>query len=216
MKVIDAIIESRSLCLAPERYISAKSDDTISIKVEEVYELIKTNILKIKDFAQESNSVTVLDVGHAKDGFLSVDGAVINVSEVNKHKHVIMMGDIIISRLRPYLRQVALVDDCLFDDTDIACVSTEFYVFRPKADLPMIERAKFVIRLLSNSIQEILASSVEGSHHPRFRPEVIFNIDYESIASISDVIAMRFLDYVEKSRDAERARKILESEYKMM
>ena len=74
---------------------------------------------------------------------------------------------VLISRLRPYLRQVAFVDDALnnrHNGVVIAC-STEFFVLTPRGQQSIAFLVPF---LLSEPVQEVLAASQEGGHHPRF------------------------------------------------
>ena len=75
------------------------------------------------------------------------------------HKKRALGGDLIVSRLRPYLRQIALVT-C----PEVA-VSTEFYVLRPKKKDE--DLAWLLPFLLSASTQSLLAAAQEGGHHPR-------------------------------------------------
>lgn len=49
--------------------------------------------------------------------------------QLNSNKKILKTGDVIISRLRPYLRQVAYVD---IDSNLQLCASTEFYVLRAR------------------------------------------------------------------------------------
>lgn len=87
---------------------------------------------------------------------------------LNSNKKILKQGDVIISRLRPYLRQVAYVDQ----DIQL-CASTEFYVLRAKRQ----ESIAFLVPfLLSEAAQTVFANSVEGSQHPRFKEEDILNL----------------------------------------
>jgi hypothetical protein len=86
-------------------------------------------------------------------------------AELGSSKKRLRAGDVIVSRLRPYLRQVAYVDQALVSgESEVVC-STEFYVLRPR-DKKSI--AFLVPLLLSQGVQQILGASQEGGHHPRF------------------------------------------------
>jgi restriction endonuclease S subunit len=90
--------------------------------------------------------------------------------EVGSSKKVVKQGDVIISRLRPYLRQVAFVDGGLVPpDVTILC-STEFFVIRSVDDQSISFLAPY---LLSSAVQTALAAAQEGGHHPRFSPSVL-------------------------------------------
>ena len=81
-------------------------------------------------------------------------------------KKIIKAGDVIISRLRPYLKQVAFVDKVLCEHYDSVLCSTEYFVLRSKDQ--HISIAFIVPVLLSREVQNMLISSQEGGHHPRF------------------------------------------------
>jgi hypothetical protein len=110
----------------------------------------------------------ILDTSHAVEGFVVLKhGPEINV-ERGSSKRRLQPGDVIISRLRPYLRQVAYVDEALFAMTEggnDVVGSSEFYVLRGSGDFPV---GALVPYLLSEPIQAALAAAQEGGHHPRF------------------------------------------------
>lgn len=141
------------LVLAPERHlVASSSSDGVALGdlVDERNERFDPSRL---------DGAVVVDTTHAKDGILDVVSAARSTEAPKSHKKRAVAGDLIVSRLRPYLRQVALVTA-----HEIA-VSTEFYVLRPKKrddDL-----AWLVPFLLSSSTQSLLAAAQEGGHHPR-------------------------------------------------
>ena len=104
-------------------------------------------------------TTNVIDTTHAKDGVLDVATAQRITESPKSHKKRALGGDLIVSRLRPYLRQIALVT-C----PEVA-VSTEFYVLRPKKKDE--DLAWLLPFLLSASTQSLLAAAQEGGHHPR-------------------------------------------------
>ena len=79
----------------------------------------------------------------------------------------------IISRLRPYLRQVAWVDAGLLEaevpGLELLC-STEFFVLDSEDGASI---AFLVPLLLSAQVQSVLAASQEGGHHPRFNERTL-------------------------------------------
>lgn len=92
-----------------------------------------------------------------------------NHEKLNSNKKLIKKGDVIISRLRPYLHQVAYVDVCINN----LCASTEFYVLRSRND----ESIAFLVPfLLSFAVQKVFTNAVEGSQHPRFKEEDLLNL----------------------------------------
>jgi hypothetical protein len=89
------------------------------------------------------------------------------LKQIGSAKKLVQVKDVIISRLRPYLRQVAFVDEGLESDSDDALVvcSTEFFVLRSLDDQSIAFLVPF---LLSTPVQKVLAAAQEGGHHPRF------------------------------------------------
>jgi len=90
--------------------------------------------------------------------------------EVGSSKKIINKGDVIISRLRSYLKQIAVNYNYekLFG-------STEFIVLREKTNSKVNKETLFAF-LLSNEVQNILKWSQEGSNHPRFSQSLLSKI----------------------------------------
>ena len=95
-------------------------------------------------------------------------------AEIGSAKKLIMPNDVIISRLRPYLRQVALVDGQIGNalGATLAC-STEFFVLRSRNEHSIAFLVPF---LLSRQVQDVLAASQEGGHHPRFDDSTLLTL----------------------------------------
>ena len=79
-------------------------------------------------------------------------------------------GDIVISRLRSYLKQVAWIPETI----DLAYLTTEFIVLRNAANDSIAYLLPF---LLSRPVQTVLYWSQDGSEHPRFNEEVLFSLN---------------------------------------
>jgi hypothetical protein len=112
-------------------------------------------------------SALVLDTTHARDGLLDIPAAVRASAPAKSAKKAVIVGDLVISRLRPYLRQIALVHPRAVESAGgrALAVSTEFYVFAPK---PSTGDLAFLLPyLLGAQAQAILSASQEGGHHPR-------------------------------------------------
>lgn len=137
----------------------------------------------------------VLDTNNARDGLLDLpvlgDPASVRVSG----KKIAQEGDVIISRLRPYLRQVALIPPGaseLLSQDDFYC-STEFFVFRRKDGG---DAGGLVAWLLSEPIQGMMYEAATGGHHPRINIDLLLGapvedryLDSRFSASISGVLA---------------------------
>jgi hypothetical protein len=185
-----------SLVLAPERYDprrhSSRADG------EPLLGYVRLGRDLVSPASHRSNrTYLVLDTGDAREGFLFTKRRPVKGSELGSVKKLLLPGDVVISRLRPYLRQVALVDSGLadFQTVDVAC-STEFYVLRAPPDRSIAFLVPF---LLSEPVQEILAASQEGGHHPRFSdrtlasltvPEPLVTRRHEVSAQVSELIEL--------------------------
>lgn len=147
--------------LAPERHVAlAQAGDGVPLG-----ELVEERNDRI-DPSVERRAV-VLDTSHARDGLLDVAGALRDVAGTKSAKKRALPGDLVVSRLRPYLRQIALIHPralAAIVDRPLA-LSTEFYVLSPRT---RNEDLAFLLPyLLSPEAQSILASAQEGGHHPR-------------------------------------------------
>jgi hypothetical protein len=97
----------------------------------------------------------------------------VHPASLGSAKRRVRAGDVVISRLRPYLRQVALIDEALFQlcpGGNAVVTSTEFFVLRGRAGF---DAAGLVPFLLSAPVQAALAAGQEGGHHPRFCKELL-------------------------------------------
>ncbi|MFN2529329.1 MAG: class I SAM-dependent DNA methyltransferase [Candidatus Baltobacteraceae bacterium] len=156
----------------------------------------------------EPGPFVVVDTTHALDGFISTR-PLETVKVLRSNKKRLQAGDVIVSRLRPYLRQVAYVDAELLQRFPGAqlCCSTEFYVLRTDRD----EDAAFLVPfLLTSEIQVLLARSQEGGHHPRVPCGVVTNIALSAgLLRARHPLSTEFARVVAAFREVERARELL-------
>ena len=168
------------------------------------------NLISLSEENNRNHDVnlTVLDVSHSSNGIINISGTKYT-SEVKTQKKIAREGDVIISRLRPYLKQVGFVDRQLLDSCNMPylATSTEYYVLRSKDTKQSI--AFLVPFLLSNYAQKILSDSVQGGHHPRFREEVLLELEipteyFERHAEMNEEVLKYISEYrcFEKSRTA--------------
>ena len=147
--------------LAPERHVAAPpTGDGVPLGELVVERSDRIDPLGTRD-------AVVLDTSHARDGVLDVASALAGGAGGKSAKKRALAGDLVVSRLRPYLRQVALVHARaiqLADGRPLA-LSTEFYVLAPRD--PRDDLAFLVPFLLSAPVQRALAGAQEGGHHPR-------------------------------------------------
>jgi len=149
--------------LAPERHVTAASAPREGVALGE---LVVERRERIEP--RDGDDAIVIDTTHARDGVLDVAGALRDAARNGSAKSAkkrAREGDVLVSRLRPYLRQIAFVHP----DAGVAAaplaVSTEFYVLAPRT--PGDDLAWLVPFLLSTPVQEALAAAQEGGHHPR-------------------------------------------------
>jgi hypothetical protein len=109
------------------------------------------------------------DVGAAAQPV--IDDTSPSVEDFESAKKRFLPGDVIISRLRHYLRQIAVVRT---DADAMALGSSEFIVLRPRSTALPQEALVLFLRCLP--VQTILKYSQDGSHHPRFSEEDLLAI----------------------------------------
>jgi hypothetical protein len=162
--------------LAPERYDPRRSLTAGASTGKRVSDIatLSRSVLSAQS-APAQGSFVILDTSDAREGILSWRKPAIPAREIGSTKKPLQPGDVIISRLRPYLRQVAFCD-VPSGETQFAC-STEFFVLRSKDGASIAFLVPF---LLSRQVQSVLAASQEGGHHPRFNEETLLNLPVEA------------------------------------
>jgi hypothetical protein len=158
--------------LAPERHVVAASSaagDGVPLG-----ELVVERRERIDP--STADDAVVLDTSHARDGLLDVAGALRDGGGGKSAKKRAVAGDLVLSRLRPYLRQIALVHPSALDlaEERPLALSTEFYVLAPRDDGE--DLAFLVPFLLSADAQAVLAGAQEGGHHPRVPRSSLFEL----------------------------------------
>ncbi|OIQ50554.1 Type I restriction modification DNA specificity domain protein [Pseudodesulfovibrio hydrargyri] len=189
--------------LSPERYDPRRSVNLYSkVTLGDICSLRKESFNPKK--ASSDDMCLVLDTNDASEGVIFTRKTCVSGPEVGSSKKIIHAGDIIISRLRPYLRQVAYVDDALFHlhegNYRIIC-STEFYVLAPKES----SIGFLVPYLLSSVIQDSLQASTEGGHHPRFSVDTLLKLPIpEDLLAMSNNLSDSTLRHVNMFREGEQ------------
>lgn len=177
--------------LAPERFDPRRAVEIGAARcLSDLAEIVTENV-NCQSFPA-NRAVLVLDTTHAYEGFVIFRHDPVSPSELGSAKRRLAPGDVIISRLRPYLRQVAFVDEDLFrlspGGNDV-CASTEFFVIRGKRGFDATALVPF---LLSETVQTALAAGQEGGHHPRFSKDLLESIRIpDSVVAESEGIAMQ-------------------------
>lgn len=184
--------------LTPERYnprrrMSIDNEDTILMS--EIVEIVNDIITKKQ---AQGKSIIQINTSDAMGGYLNINSEVND--SINSNKKILRKGDVIISRLRPYLRQVAYVDE---DRKEILGASTEFFVIRARNNESIAYLVPF---LLSQPAQLVFENSVEGSQHPRFKEEDVLNLKIpKNIYDERVNISKRVIEAIESYRSYERS-----------
>lgn len=189
------------LTLAPERY-----DDEAGTEGVALSSLVQISGASVRP--GDAGPFVVLDTTHAADGFIATR-PLQSSRALNSLKKQLRPGDVIVSRLRPYLRQIALIDDALAAKFKHAtfCCSTEFFVLRSKDADPI---AFLVPYLLTAAVQATLARSQEGGHHPRVPAETLARLRVPAaLLATRNATSAAFVQAVESLREAERQRDAL-------
>lgn len=134
----------------------------------EHFDLIKD--LWSPDGAAPTDSVRNYDLGDASQMFLDDAIPITTAADVGSVKKRLQPEDVVISRLRSYLKQIAVVGS----SRDVPPVgSSEFIVLRPRGS---ISSEAMLVYLRSNLVQTILKWSQDGTNHPRFDEREIMSL----------------------------------------
>lgn len=122
------------------------------------------------------NETIVYDLSDALGFFMGSGKIVKSSKEIESSKKILKQNDVIISRLRSYLKEISFV---FSDSIKNKICSTEFIVLRNK-DKNIYPELLFSF-LQTDLVQKILEWSQEGTNHPRFSSEALFNIKIPEI-----------------------------------
>jgi len=198
------------LVLTPERYdprvrgtSGGREHGTILTIIADFRQLI----VSPEQAHHSADQYLVFDTGDAKDGYLTIGNRLPKGRQaLGSSKKVIRCGDVIISRLRPYLRQIAWLDDAVertYDGQSVtSVVSTEFYVLKSKDAWSISFLVPF---LLSRHVQNILVAAQEGGHHPRVPQQTIANLVIpRALLSTRDELNVQVESAVKMTRRSEQ------------
>lgn len=161
--------------LSPEYWIASETASQLvdgTLLSEIVQSVSKTQV-------PPENARYVLDTGNAREGLLDFTILGNPISGRTSAKKIVRDGDVIVSRLRPYLRQVTYIPEgtCRILGVDQLYCSTEFFVLRPLEEGTNI--AGLVAWLLSEPIQNMVGAAATGGHHPRISIELLLGSPVE-------------------------------------
>lgn len=137
------------------------------------------------------------DLTHALSPFLDDSVEPAEIEAIRSTKKFVQKGDLLVSRLRSYLREIAIV----LCDGEWQVASTEFIVLRPRSG--DLEAGALLIYLRSLLPQLIFKWSQDGSNHPRFDEKVLLDLRVPNVVlEIQDSLAKSFSTAVEQRRHA--------------
>ncbi|NEX63745.1 N-6 DNA methylase [Noviherbaspirillum galbum] len=173
-----------ALVLAPERYDMRRSalhragDESQHVVLGDIVDIVTRTVSPASKAASERTFI-VLDTSDVREGFIVGRKVRVAGTSIGSTKKTFAKGDVLVSRLRPYLRQVGIADHGFVlnaNGAELAC-STEFFVLRSKSGMDI---GFLVPYLLSAPVQEVLAAAQEGGHHPRFDESVLLSLPLPS------------------------------------
>ena len=147
------------------------------------------------DFAAE---VCNYDLTDALRFFLP-DIETMPTDELGSMKKRFQRGDIVVSRLRSYLKEIAIVEA-----TSPACVgSSEFIVFRARPDAGVCPEL-LLVYLRSEPVQKVLRWCQDGSQHPRFKDNELLSLKLpDRILKVQDEVKAKVREAIQSFYDAQ-------------
>ncbi len=203
------------LVLAPERYDPRRSRLERVDRATRLGEFVEALRVTVNPKVQRESKrqYLVLDTSDAREGVVVCRKDAVALTDIGSTKKSVERGCVLISRLRPYLRQVAFVDACVpgwTGDVKMLC-SPEFFVLRPTDGGSIAFLVPF---LLSKPVQDVLAAAQEGGHHPRFNEYTLLGLPVPAaLLARRDADSARVEEAIELFREYERlmARKVVQA-----
>ena len=140
------------------------------------------------------------DLTHALQPFLDETVEPATHDTIGSTKKKLKPGDLLVSRLRSYLKEIAVV----LDTGPIPMVgSTEFIVLRPQKGAVRVEA--LLVYLRSKYVQTVLKWCQDGSNHPRFREGELLNLRIPDVVrDHQDEIVVKVQASIQARREARR------------
>lgn len=169
------------------------------LRVGEIFTSVKDIFDPKKHILNEP--ARVYDLTDSLGNFLG-EGNEANEETFKSAKKIVRHNDIIVSRLRSYLKEIAIVPNV----DEQVLVSTEYIVLRPN-DNALPEKYKYILPfLLSEPVQTILHWSQDGNEHPRFAESVLLNLKIPEVVINQKSI---FREALEQAQNKIESSKIL-------
>jgi hypothetical protein len=138
------------------------------------------SIREMYDPSEHASSAKVrnFDVTHALQPELTDEQEPVEAGEIGSMKKTFANGDVVISRLRSYLREIAIVRT---SDSIPSVGSSEFIVLRQVGKHKKLSPEALLIFLRSQPVQAILKWCRDGSQHPRFDEKDLLSITIPNV-----------------------------------
>ncbi len=148
----------------------------------------------------DEEAVYNYDLTDALRYFLTDDVEAVGFDQLGSAKKQFQRGDIVVSRLRSYLKEIALVET----PPGLRCVgSSEFYVLRRREREVTAEL--LLVYLRSEPVQRILKWCQDGSQHPRFKEGEILTLNLPNrLLSVQAEITQLVRQGIEAYQNANR------------
>lgn len=160
----------------PEKVNSKKTLERVGVKkIKDCF----SNVRQIFDPQRHilSDAALVFDLSDVKSFFLSGGKIALSSEDVGSAKKVFSQNDVLISRLRPYLKEVSFIGF----NGKVKLASTEFIVLRSK-NRDYYPQVLFSF-LISKPVQNILLWSITGTEHPRLHEDYLLNLKLPKFSS---------------------------------
>jgi type I restriction enzyme S subunit len=142
------------------------------------------------------------DVTDALEPVLDDEHELVDFADVGSTKKRMRRGDVAISRLRAYLKEIAVVN-C--SDDSPAVGSSEFILLRPKSYNCPVAPTTLTTFLRSEPVQTILKWCQDGSQHPRFSEADLLAIPLpDAVATASPTIEALVADVLLAGQSSRR------------
>ncbi len=140
------------------------------------------------------------DLTDALRFFLDDEVELVPTYELGSTKKRFQRGDVVVSRLRSYLKEIAVVAT----PDDASCVgSSEFIVLRAKNK--RVTPELLLVYLRCPPVQTVLKWCQDGSNHPRFREDELLTFKFpDRILGVQEEIKRLIRNGIQASRDARR------------
>jgi hypothetical protein len=150
--------------------------------------------------ASKAEVVRNFDVTNALEPFLDDDAEPQRAADIGSAKKRFQTGDVVISRLRSYLKEIAIVRT---SEALPAVGSSEFIVLRPTGH--GLSAETLMVFLRCPLVQTILRWSQDGSNHPRFAEEDLLTIPVpEAVPRVQKKIDALVREAMDARRQAAR------------